>query len=104
MLSGKKSAIGIIGAVVTQILSQVPLNTGLGQLLAQITPAFGLSPYTMPIFIGLAAWGVLGETGDLEHGSRQADGVAGGGLSVADLPRSRRMTRNPPGSGYCRET
>lgn len=61
LLSGKKSAIGIIGAVATQILSQVPLNTGLGQVLAQLTPAFGLSPYTMPIFIGLTAWGALGK-------------------------------------------
>ncbi|MGU3468143.1 peptidoglycan-binding protein [Methylobacterium sp. C33D] len=61
LLSGKKSAIGIIGAVVTQILSQVPAGTGLGQVLAQLTPAFGLSPYTMPIFIGLTAWGVLGK-------------------------------------------
>ncbi|MCJ2057186.1 peptidoglycan-binding protein [Methylobacterium sp. J-048] len=61
LLSGKKSAIGITGAVVTQILSQVPLSTGLGQVLAQLTPAFGLSPYTMPIFIGLTAWGVLGK-------------------------------------------
>ncbi|MDE3748417.1 peptidoglycan-binding protein [Methylobacterium radiotolerans] len=61
LLSGKKSAIGIVGAVVTQILSQVPAGTGLGQVLAQLTPAFGLSPYTMPIFIALTAWGVLGK-------------------------------------------
>lgn len=79
LLSGKKSAIGIIGAVVTQILSQVPLNTGLGQLLAQITPAFGLSPYTMPIFIGLAAWGVLGklETWNMGAGRPTAWQAAG---------------------------
>ncbi len=30
-------------------------------MLAQLTPAFGLSPYTMPIFIALTAWGVLGK-------------------------------------------
>lgn len=61
LLSGKKSAIGIAGAVATQILSQVPSSTGFGQVLAQITPAFGLGPYAMPIFMGLAAWGVLGK-------------------------------------------
>jgi lysozyme family protein/peptidoglycan hydrolase-like protein with peptidoglycan-binding domain len=61
LLDGKKSAVGIIGAVVTQILAQVPPTTGLGQVLAQITPAFGLSPYTMPIFLGLTAWGLLGK-------------------------------------------
>ncbi|MFC6744674.1 peptidoglycan-binding protein [Methylobacterium persicinum] len=61
LLDGKKSAIGIIGAVATQILAQVPPTTGLGQVIAQLTPAFGLSPYTMPIFLGLSAWGVLGK-------------------------------------------
>jgi lysozyme family protein/peptidoglycan hydrolase-like protein with peptidoglycan-binding domain len=61
LLDGKKSAIGIIGAVATQILAQVPATTGLGQVLAQLTPAFGLSPYTLPIFLGLTAWGVLGK-------------------------------------------
>ncbi|MGY2052168.1 peptidoglycan-binding protein [Methylobacterium sp. JK268] len=61
LLNGKKTAIGIIGAVLTQILSQVPAGTGLGQVLTQLTPAAGLSPYTLPIFLGLAAWGVLGK-------------------------------------------
>ena len=61
LLNGKKSALGIIGAVATQILAQVPATTGLGQVLAQLTPAFGLSPYTMPIFLGLTAWGALGK-------------------------------------------
>ena len=61
LLDGKKSALGIIGAVATQILAQVPATTGLGAVLAQLTPAFGLSPYTMPIFLGLTAWGVLGK-------------------------------------------
>ncbi len=61
MLNGKKSAIGIGGAVLTQLLSQVPTDTGLGQVLAQLTPAAGLSPFAMPIFLGLASWGVLGK-------------------------------------------
>jgi len=61
LLNGKKTAIGIIGTVFTQILSQVPAATGLGQVLSLITPAAGLSPYTMPIFIALTVWGALGK-------------------------------------------
>ena len=61
LLNGKKTAIGILGAVITPILSHVPPGTGLGQVLGMLTPAAGLSPFTMPIFLGLAAWGVLGK-------------------------------------------
>jgi lysozyme family protein/peptidoglycan hydrolase-like protein with peptidoglycan-binding domain len=68
LLDGKKSAIGIGGAVLTQLLSQVPPGTGLGQVLTQLAPADGLSPYTMPIFLGFAAWGVLGKLEKWAHG------------------------------------
>ena len=61
LLNGKKTAIGLLGAVITPILSAVPPGTGLGQVLGMLTPAAGLSPFTMPIFLGLAAWGVLGK-------------------------------------------
>ena len=61
LLNGKKTAIGLLGAVITPILSHVPPGTGLGQVLGMLTPAAGLSPFTMPIFLGLAAWGVLGK-------------------------------------------
>ena len=61
LLNSKKTAIGILGAVITPILSHVPPGSGLGQVLAMLTPAAGLSPYTMPIFLGLAAWGALGK-------------------------------------------
>jgi peptidoglycan hydrolase-like protein with peptidoglycan-binding domain len=61
LLNGKKTAIGILGAVITPILSHVPPGTGLGQVLGMLTPAAGLSPFAMPIFLGLAAWGVLGK-------------------------------------------
>jgi peptidoglycan hydrolase-like protein with peptidoglycan-binding domain len=61
LLNGKKTAIGLLGAVITPILSHVPPGTGLGQVLAMLTPAAGLSSFTMPIFLGLAAWGVLGK-------------------------------------------
>ena len=61
LLNEKKTAIGLLGAVITPILSAVPPGTGLGQVLGMLTPAAGLSPFTMPIFLGLAAWGVLGK-------------------------------------------
>jgi Putative peptidoglycan binding domain len=61
LLNGKKTAIGMIGTVLTAILSNVPAGTGLGDVLALLTPAAGLSPFTMPIFLGLTAWGVLGK-------------------------------------------
>jgi hypothetical protein len=61
LLNGKKTAIGVIGAALTSILSHVPEASGLGQILALLTPAVGLSPFTMPIFLALSAWGVLGK-------------------------------------------
>jgi hypothetical protein len=61
LLNGKKTAIGLIGAVLTSVLHQVPAGTGLGDVIAMLTPATGLSGYTMPVFLGLTAWGVLGK-------------------------------------------
>ena len=61
LLNGKKTAIGLLGAVITPILSHVPPGSGLGQVLGMLTPAAGLSPFAMPIVLGLAAWGVLGK-------------------------------------------
>jgi peptidoglycan hydrolase-like protein with peptidoglycan-binding domain len=61
ILNGKKSAIGIIGAMLTSMLSQVPPGSGLGQVLSNLTPSNGLSPYAMPIFLALTVWGVLGK-------------------------------------------
>jgi Putative peptidoglycan binding domain len=61
LLNGNKTAIGLLGAVLTSVLHQVPSGTGLGDVIAMLTPATGLSGYTMPVFLGLAAWGVLGK-------------------------------------------
>jgi peptidoglycan hydrolase-like protein with peptidoglycan-binding domain len=61
LLNGKKSAIGIIGALATTLLSQVPAASGLGQVLALLTPAAGLSQFALPIFLAMSAWGVLGK-------------------------------------------
>jgi hypothetical protein len=61
LLNGKKTAIGIIGSALTPLLSAVPAGSGLGQVLALLTPAVGLSPFAMPIFLAIAAWGILGK-------------------------------------------
>jgi peptidoglycan hydrolase-like protein with peptidoglycan-binding domain len=61
LLNGKKTAIGILGTVLTSVLSQVPPASGLGQVLALLTPAAGLSGFAMPLFLAIAAWGVLGK-------------------------------------------
>jgi lysozyme family protein/peptidoglycan hydrolase-like protein with peptidoglycan-binding domain len=64
LLNGNKTAIGTIGALVTALLGNVPADSGLGQIVANIIPfagAAGFSGYTMPIFLALAAWGVLGK-------------------------------------------
>lgn len=61
LLNGKKTAIGILGTALTAVLSQVPAASGLGQVLALLTPAVGLSPFAMPIFLAISAWGILGK-------------------------------------------
>jgi hypothetical protein len=61
LLDGKKTAIGIIGALVTALLSNVPAGSGLADVLAKITPVAGFSGYMMPAFLALAAWGALGK-------------------------------------------
>ena len=61
LLNGKKTALGLLGAVGTPILSKVSETAALGPLLAALTPAIGLSGFALPIFLGLTAWGVLGK-------------------------------------------
>jgi len=61
LLNGRKTAIGILGTVLTSVLSQVPAGSGLGQVLATLTPAAGLSGFAMPIFLAISAWGMLGK-------------------------------------------
>ncbi|WP_129268009.1 hypothetical protein [Bradyrhizobium betae] len=58
LLDGKKSAIGIIGSVLTAVLHVVGPS-----LPAAVTTAIGgpLAPAILPIFLGLTAWGVLGK-------------------------------------------
>jgi Putative peptidoglycan binding domain len=61
LLNGKKTALGLLGAVATPLLTQASATTALGPVLALLTPAAGLAPFTLPIFLGLTAWGVLGK-------------------------------------------
>ena len=61
LLNGKKTAIGIIGAALTALLSQVPPGSGLGEVLTPLIPSAGLSPFAMPVFLAMSAWGILGK-------------------------------------------
>ena len=64
LLNGKKSAIGIVGAALTSILGAAPDGSAIGTLAGAATkllPAFaGASPMFLPLFLAIAAWGVLG--------------------------------------------
>ena len=61
LLNGKKTALGLLGAVATPLLTQASTTTALAPVLAMLTPAAGLAPFALPIFLGLTAWGVLGK-------------------------------------------
>lgn len=61
LLDGKKTAIGLLGAVATPLLTKASETATLGPLLGALTPAIGLSGFALPIFLGLTAWGVLGK-------------------------------------------
>jgi hypothetical protein len=68
LLNGKKTAIGVIGSLLTAWLANVPALPaggtpsgvwGLLQLIAGSVPGFG--GFTMPLFLALTAWGALGK-------------------------------------------
>ena len=61
LLDGKKTAIGLLGAVATPLLTKASETATLGPLLGALTPAIGLSGFALPVFLGLTAWGVLGK-------------------------------------------
>jgi peptidoglycan hydrolase-like protein with peptidoglycan-binding domain len=69
LLDGKKTAIGLLGAVATPLLSYASETTALGPLLATLTPAAGLSGFALPVFLGMTAWGVLGKMEKWAHRS-----------------------------------
>lgn len=59
LLDGKKSAIGIIGAMVTAVLQGV--GPGLSTPVPLVGNFTGLGNAAMPIFLAVAAWGLLGK-------------------------------------------
>jgi hypothetical protein len=61
LLDGKKSAIGIIGALVTAILQSVGPDVPLDKIIPIIGSSAGLGSVAMPLFLALSAWGVLGK-------------------------------------------
>src|SRR5262249_19014688 len=63
LLNGKKTAIGVICALATSLLGNVPwASGGVGQIIATALPAAaGLSGYALPLFLAMTAWGVLGK-------------------------------------------
>jgi hypothetical protein len=88
LLSGKKTAIGVVGALVTSILSHVPAGSGLGQALELLTPSVGLTPFAMPVFLAMSAWGVLGK---FEKWSQQTAVAEGPPLSATSDTLQRNM-------------
>jgi hypothetical protein len=61
LLDGKKSAIGIIGALATSILQTTGPDVPLNQIIPIIGSSAGLGSVAMPLFLALSAWGVLGK-------------------------------------------
>lgn len=65
LLNGRKSAIGLIGSVLTSIIGQSSNTSVLGKLVGAVTGALpalsGLSGPLLPIFLAMAAWGILGK-------------------------------------------
>jgi peptidoglycan hydrolase-like protein with peptidoglycan-binding domain len=65
LLNGKKTAVGIGGSLLTTLLAGVtsaPGSGGLAGLLGTVANAVpGLSSFTLPIFLAMTAWGVLGK-------------------------------------------
>jgi hypothetical protein len=59
LLDGKKSAIGIIGAMLTAVLQAA--GPSLPTVLPLVGSFAGLGQAALPIFLAIAAWGVLGK-------------------------------------------
>jgi hypothetical protein len=61
MVDGRKSAIGIVGSVLTSFIGQSSDGSVLGKLAGAVTctiPALsGLSGPMLPVFLAIAAWG-----------------------------------------------
>lgn len=60
MLNGRKTAIGLIGAVATQILAVPAVSSAISTAIPALA-ATPIAPFALPIFLGLSAWGALGK-------------------------------------------
>jgi hypothetical protein len=71
LLDGKKTAIGITGALLTSLMTQASSGNGaLADVLTRLASDVpGLSGYAMPIFLALSSWGVLGKLEKWTSGS-----------------------------------
>jgi hypothetical protein len=61
LLDGKKSAIGILGALVTAVLQSGGPAFPLSDITPLLASSAGLGSVAMPIFLALSAWGILGK-------------------------------------------
>jgi hypothetical protein len=65
LLNGKKTAVGVGGALITSLLAAVtssPSAGGLAGLFGTIASSVpGLSQFALPVFLATTAWGVLGK-------------------------------------------
>lgn len=63
LLNGKKTAIGVIGSLATWLLGPGAGGAGsvLGGLVTQLPALAGFSGPAFPIFLAIAAWGILGK-------------------------------------------
>ncbi len=72
LLNGKKSGLGIVGALLTSLLGKVPDGSPLAQVIPFFTTAsqLGLGGMAMPLFLAIAAWGFLGKMEKWQGGSK----------------------------------
>ena len=79
LLDCKKSAIGIIGALVTALVGGSTGDSLLGKLVGGVTSAApilgGLSGPILPIFLAMSAWGVIGKFEKWNIGKRYPLGI-----------------------------
>lgn len=61
LLNGKKTAIGVIGALATSVLTNSQPGTLLGSIASSVPALAGMSSTFLPVFLATAAWGVLGK-------------------------------------------
>ena len=61
MLDGKKTALGVVGALATAILQNAGPAVPLDKVIPILGSSAGLGSVAMPLFLALSAWGVLGK-------------------------------------------